>query len=434
MSLELVAAGAVALLGAGLYTTPLRRWVELSLLLLMVTSGSAFTNQNVRIVVLLGSAAIIVAPRLVAGLSALKHKAVRPLLWLPAASVLSVAWSIDREISGLASFNLVVGTICAVFVGTRFKPNETRWAVIALSLGVSVIALLEFIFIRSQVFRATEFSGVRRLTSIWPHLSTNSLAFLAAMLPIFVITGGLSASKVGVRMSHLRWLSPICVLVVFLTRSRGSLLLLLLAFIVSQLFGLRSSLTSAIRLVVGLAVGAIGYLLLATQVSAFAERAPKVGDGTVSGRISSWGDALEYIIRDDIFIGKGYRAGVQIGLARDRDSFEGITTDNIFIDSLLDMGVIGIGVVIAMMWVLGRRVFRNYRITGQVPQLIVFITLAAGTFNPSIYFFNTWLIVAALIISSSRSVMDPRRNELLARPDEEDGEDAEESSVGLPLN
>lgn len=429
MSLNLVIAGAALLLGAGLYTTPMRRWVELGLLLLMVTSGSAFTNQNLRIAALVGSAVIIVGPRLLPGLEALRHRAVRPLLWLPAAAILSLLWSIDRQLSSLAVFNLVLGTVCAVVVGTRFKPAETRWAVVALSLGVSVIALAEFVVIRNQVFVSTEFSGVRRLTSIWPHLGTNALAFLAALLPIFVITGGLSVSKVGLRMSRVRWLAPICMAVVLLTRSRGSLLLIALAFIISQLFGLRASITSALRLVFGALAASLIYLLLTTQVSAIAERAPKVGDGTVSGRLTSWADAISYILRDDVVIGKGYRAGVEKGLARARDSFEGITTDNIFIDSLLDMGIIGLGTVVAMMLVLGARVFRNYVITGDVPQLLVLVTLAAGTFNPSIYFFNAWLIVVALIVSSSRQVMDPRRNRLLASNREADEESAEAISA-----
>lgn len=310
-----------------------------------------------------------------------------PVFLWPALALASIVWSLAPGATLRGGLQLLMTTLIAVFIGSRFT---LRQILTALTILIFISALVSFVLL--FIGMPDLFAEVGGFQGIYAHKNTFGLRMnilITAALILFFTT---------------RWKIPlagvlaVAVYGLILSKSATSQILALLT--PGALFGLAVLKLDANRAALGLAAGAA--LCAAGAVALFAVNGDPVSyildsfgkDETLTGRTWLWEQAREQIDKHPL-IGGGYQAFWGAEHSSDVVWIRHITLDtvkgfhNVGLEVWNDLGVPGlaalIGVVLAYAW----RAFRFYRMAptadGLFPIFFLAILVVSASVNNSFF-------------------------------------------------
>jgi O-antigen ligase len=361
-------------------------------------------------------AAIPAGAILLASLAArpVRHGTRRPLL-LPlcmyaAWAALTALWSVSPMATIL---KVVVLALQYVLLGMLVRRYSTRahlvHGVVTVLYALTFSAALGAILAPGVAFRDTE-RGFGRLWGVFPDITPNSLGLVAAIAligwvarqgPKFVVSGAawpVSGAVIGV--------------VLLATRTRYTLAIAALcsAYLVMRMRGgglvRRASLTLA-------AAGAIGGLAYTAQsiVDYVVREQTAEQLLTLTGRTKTWARALD-VAAERPWAGWGYYAGHRVHLsALPGTDLETSNLDNMWIESLVDVGVIGTFLLAMFVAAASREAFKGALLEGNeryFVQASVMAGLIASTVNPSLQTVGYGAIVFGVVLLEFAAVRGPR--------------------------
>lgn len=301
----------------------------------------------------------------------------------------SAAWSMvpGRVIGqiGLASLAIVGLGAAAATAGAPGRIMRLLFWVMAAALAINLVVVL------------TRPPGPIGHEGIYDH--KNTLGAVAAVGIIFAVWGLLQSG----RERFIRYASfvllPATLLILWRSESKTSLGFVLIAPIIGAalIFGIRRMRASLPLMLVGLAVLAGVATWFAGQLGYTLGDVSKIitGDPTFTGRTDLWVFAADHIAARP-WLGWGFRSFWQIGAASPQlqaaPGFVQVAPDGHdgYIDLLLQVGVVGLGLFIAMILALGGRLGRIADRTAALGFLVV--TLLVFTLLHSLLE-STWLAV-----------------------------------------
>jgi O-antigen ligase len=233
-----------------------------------------------------------------------------------------------------------------------------------------------------------------RLRGIFPVIAPDLLGFMAVigLLYLAARVGPSWTLRPGVRVG----LAAVYVVVLLLTRARVSLVLLLIGLIVLVVQDARRRTRLGLLLpLVGVAAVCV-LSLYAGQITTFVSRGESSQAlSTLTGRTVTWHQAQQAWAEKPL-TGYGFYAGHRLGALA---SLEAQNLDSMWIETLLDVGLIGAvplaGLVIAGAFALGRRRRAPSR---QLAVAIYATALASSFVNPSLQQANYPMIVFATVL------------------------------------
>ncbi len=295
------------------------------------------------------------------------------LVVLVAWSVMSLLWATDagRSIRRLASL-----TFCfagALGFSRRLDGRELCWFVLALTAGFAGLGVL--VEIALGTFRP--FGDGRFAGTLHPNGQGANCAFLC------LAAGTLLATE----ERHRRLLVGLFAtgfLLLLATKSRTSLGAMLVALV-----GARLLRPTPAALAIGFAavwlacVGAFGATLLGVDLAERADRSLNMGraeeTGTLSGRTELW-EVLDDYARQRPWLGYGY-GGFWTPTRIDAvsgDQYWGISSaHSAYYETALGTGLVGLGILVAVILAGLWRTGRNYRATADPGAALLFALLTA---------------------------------------------------------
>ncbi|MEE2692634.1 MAG: O-antigen ligase family protein [Pseudomonadota bacterium] len=337
--------------------------------------------------------------RLCAELPALMRATVRNwavFVW-PLLALASVAWSLSPLASLQGGMQLLMTTIIAVFVGSRFPLNHILVAVTVVLSGAA-LASLALLYIGSPEMFAVSggFEGV------FAHKNT-----LGQRMNVLI-------AAALVLLTAQRWRLPllailgVAVYLLFLSKSATSQILglltpaALLALAFLRLDAKRATLGAIAGF--GLAAASVMALFIASgdPISFILDSFGK--DSTLTGRTWLWERGAEQIAQHPL-IGGGYQAFWVDERSSEVLWIRHITLEsvkgfhNVGIEVWNDLGLVGFAALIGVLLAYARRTFRYYRRTvsaaGLYPLFFLAIAVTCGAVNNA--FFRQHELVHVLI-------------------------------------
>ena len=313
-----------------------------------------------------------------------------PIFLIPAFALASIAWSQYPEATLNASLQFIVTTAIAVWAGALI-PRRTFVASLLLVLTIINIAGL-------ILDGGASFSGDSPLIGVFD--SKNQLAFHALvqlLAALIVIRDRHQAIMMRLVSVVAILLAPVCLIQ---AQSTGALVFGIPAIFICLFMPLISRLSITTR-----AIGVAALLLTATVViiaimgfvDDFGAVLDALGkDSTLTGRAYLWKRAHEFIEQAPL-LGVGYQAFWRIGNPPAEDlwaaSFEesgaGFNFHNLYLHFGVDLGYIGMGLVILTMAWLALRLCRAIIINPNLP-----VTFATAIFA---YMFTTSFIEVSFL-------------------------------------
>lgn len=275
-----------------------------------------------------------------------------PLLLLPALCILSTLWSDDPSVSMKQSVELAATIVSAIVI---FRRTDGRGLAAALLLATFLVCLLSLLYQRSAL--SAPLVGLMG--------SKNQMGFLSQVL-IGSATAVLADKKNSIR---LRLFALAGVLLglgdVVLARSAGAWLTTAAAFLAFVVLSFFSRISFSVRaLLVVLLVLVLAPLAFAfqdiTQAAQTFQTQTLHKDSTLTGRTELW-TAASSVIAESPIIGHGYNAFWQQGnldaeglyRANGIGSRYGFNFHNQFLDAQVDLGEIGLCVLIGTLIYVG---------------------------------------------------------------------------------
>ena len=275
-----------------------------------------------------------------------------PLFLLPVFALISVAWSQYPEFSLSASIQFILTTVIAIWAGSLVAP---RTFISALLTALTIINIAGLILDGGATFR-----GDAPLMGAFD--SKNQLAFYALMQLLAALTVMIDRGQATImRLIALAaiFIAAVCLIQ---AQSTGALVFgapgIVLCLVLPPLSRL-SMPTRAIIVAVGLAIIVTTVIAIGAFVDDFGAVLDALGkDSTLTGRSYLWQRAREFI-REAPLLGVGYQAFWRIGNPPAEDlwafSYEesgaGFNFHNIYLHFGVDLGYIGMGlVIITFVW------------------------------------------------------------------------------------
>lgn len=326
-------------------------------------------------------------------------------------AIMSLAWSEDGGLSIRRAGSLGLTTAFAFWMVFRFTPMQIVRLVV---LAAATIVLVNFAVIQIQpsrgIHQASDLINVHHAGS-WRGLfgHKNDFGRAVALSTAFLVVG----VTFGIGGKWARWamVGLIGVAILMISRSSSSQASLLIATVpttVAMLLLMRrvSPKARAVLLVVaipGIVIGVLSAQLVFEYVLGLLGR-----DATLTGRTTIW-EGVILALDSKVVLGGGYGAGWQAVGPR-LTSLTGIEVGhahNGFLDLVVDIGVVGLGMTLLFMfWLAGLAFARLMR--GQEPEiaslalavlLFSFIGNVAGSFlllHNSIYWVLPVVVFAKL--------------------------------------
>ena len=317
----------------------------------------------------------------------------------------SSLWSVGGLPTVLKAGQLCVayGLVLAV---VRLRGRAAMDDVIGLLHVVLLAALAAILVAPNKALVDTELATpVHRLHGVLPSAAPDLLGIVAAVA-IVALAGGLGprwttrwpALRIGLILAYTA--------VLLLARARSPLVLvavgLVLVFVQSSSGRLKS-----VALVPLAAMGSLAaYVVFAPTVTAFIQRGQSAQQlSSLTGRTNVWTLALNQW-QSRPWTGYGYYSGHRLGAALDVLYHQHTNLDNLWVETLLDVGLVGTA-LLALFVVFGMRAALSRRqrsLAGGGPAAAVIITLFLASFiDPSLqqptytmFAFATFLLAAAL--------------------------------------
>lgn len=293
------------------------------------------------------------------------------LIWLAG----SLMWSVDWRSTAREFVRIAVYTFVAVSLALRFRPRQLCFVVMLALLGSVMAACAASVTVGN--FRPWV-SGFR----LHGTLHSNLLAHQA--LVVLLIAVALLPAARRVWFWRLVILSALSV--ILLTKTRGALASAILGVTAIQLIG--KPVWSVAFLVSTLATFALaGALLVVMAGEHVQEQMQQVislgrtkGVGTLTGRIPLW-EAVWDESRGRHWQGHGY--GAFWSTERTEELYEELQwyprhSHSAYVHTILDLGYVGLGLLLALVATCLLAALRLYRLTGDVAYKFYFGFLVAG--------------------------------------------------------
>jgi hypothetical protein len=292
------------------------------------------------------------------------------------AAAVSTLWSVSPKVTLLKALQLAVAYLL-ILLWVRMSPGKDLVARLGLLVHAVLLAAIAGLILspHSAVVPIAGADPTPRLRGIFPVIAPDLLGFMAVIGLLYL------AARVGpswtLRPPVRVGLAAGYVVVLLLTRARR-----------------RTRLGFLLPLV---GVAAVCVLsLYAGQITTFVSRGESSQAlSTLTGRTLTWHQA-EHAWAERPLIGYGFYAGHRLGVV---SSIEAQNLDSMWIETLLDVGLIGAvplaGFVIAGAFALGRR----RRSPSRQLAIAIYATALASSFvNPSLQQANYPMIVFATVL------------------------------------
>jgi O-antigen ligase len=314
-------------------------------------------------------------------------------VFLTAAAV-STLWSVSPQITLLKAMQLAIAYLL-VLLWVRLSPGRDLVARLGLLVHAVLLAVVAGLILSpgSAVVPIAGADPTPRLRGIFPVIAPDLLGFMAVIGLLYL------ASSVGpswtLRPSVRVGLAATYVLVLLLTRARISLALLVIALLVLMVQDARRRTRLGLLLpLIGLAALCV-LSLYAGRITTFVSRGESSQAlSTLTGRTVTWHQAEQAWAQRPL-TGYGFYAGHRLGIV---SSIEAQNLDSMWIETLLDVGLIGTvplaGLLIAGAFAVGRR-----RAPSRQLAVAIYATALASSFvNPSLQEPNYTMVVFATVL------------------------------------
>ncbi len=350
-----------------------------------------------------------------------RRRGIHAVDWLLVAYLAVIAvsalWSIGST-QTLVKALLLAATFLALGLLVRTYDTYDD-AVRGLALFVHVLLLgecLQVVLIPGQAYAGDSVS-VPRLRSVVPTIADNPLAYVAVlgMLLLVVGIGPAWTLRVPVRVVLFAVYSGI----LLGTRTRTSVLIAVVLIVFALARVARERVGALVLLMVVSVGGVMGAALLNDTIASYLLRGQNARDvSTLTGRTPVWNQAVEYL-DDAPWLGHGFYSGHRLGLPPLPGTVAHSNLDNTWLESLVDVGVIGT-LFLALFLVIGTVVtLRSLRGTSGSVKTFVWCTLAYGIVisfvNPSLQMNGVTQIFLGFLILAASAGLPAQRSRLSAR-------------------
>jgi O-antigen ligase len=311
------------------------------------------------------------------------------------AAAVSTLWSVSPHVTLLKAMQLAIAYLL-ILLWVRMSPGRDLVARLGLLVHAVLLAAVAGLILSpgSAVVPIAGADPTPRLRGIFPVIAPDLLGFMAVIGLLYLASrvGPSWTLRPGIRVG----LAGTYVVVLLLTRARVSLVLLVIGLIVLMVQDARRRTRLGFLLpLMGLAAVCV-LSLYAGRITTFVSRGESSQAlSTLTGRTVTWHQA-EHAWGQRPLTGYGFYAGHRLGVV---SSIEAQNLDSMWIETLLDVGLIGAvplaGFVIAGAFALGRRRRAPSR---QLAVAIYATALASSFVNPSLQQANYPMIVFATVL------------------------------------
>lgn len=299
-------------------------------------------------------------------------------------NVVSSLWSPVPMATLLKGLHLVVAYSLLLILLNRWRDDgRVLQALSAMAHVIVISSLVGLLVVPSQAL--TE-GTVPRLRGVLPYAFPTTLGMLAAF-GLLCILGGIGIGRRRHSSTVLAVVFALDAVVLGLTRARtaGAVFVVGAVLIAATSSG-RSRQVAAIAVSVLVFAGGIAWITSSQDVIGVLRRGQDDrGIATLTGRTISWGVALE-IWSQDPLVGTGYYAGHRFGEYADLRNEELQTNlDNIWVETLLDTGIVGVSALSGFVISGGVRAWsRRREMFGHTRWVLVVGFVLSSLFSPSL--------------------------------------------------
>jgi O-antigen ligase len=253
----------------------------------------------------------------------------------------SSIWSVDPQVTALKAVILITFYVSVIRLISTYPTREAALRGTVTMVHVLLVWIaLQWFFLPSLTYVVDPTTGLRRLNGMLPMISANPLSYLSLMGIVAALL------KIGpawtVRHASLRFLLIVLYgLELLATGTRSALVIGILVVTTSLVFALRHRpiMVSMVSLL-STAGGIVAYTASSVVREFMIRGESEQGLMTLTGRTDIWRVAIDsWVMRP--WQGYGYYAGHRIGLPGLQGNGSLSNLDNTWIESLVDVGVIG---------------------------------------------------------------------------------------------
>ena len=329
----------------------------------------------------------------------------------------STVWSIGPSQTLMKALLLSVTFLALGLLVRTYETLED--ALRGLSVFVHVLLwaeCLQILIIPSQAYYA-DTDLVPRLRSVVPTIADNPLAYVAVLGLLQLVVGIGPAWTLRMPTRALLFLAYAGILLG--TRTRTSVLLAVLLLVFALAMVARERVGALLLLMVGSTVGIMVATLMSSTVASYLLRGQNAENvSTLTGRTPVWNQAVAYW-SEAPWLGHGFYAGHRLGLPPLPGTVAHSNLDNTWLETLVDVGLVGTLLLslFVLLGVLG--VFRCLRGAEASTRILVVATLAYGFVvsfvNPSLQMNGVAQIFLGFVILAGAARL-PTRHRLVSAP------------------
>ena len=332
-------------------------------------------------------------------------------------SLSSAFWSVDARPTVLKALQLILEyAILLVLVRNESAVGlMSELAVVVFALVAS--ALVGWLVSPHAAFASIDGTSPLRLRGLFPAISPDLLGFLGAISVVLV------AGRVGPAWMIRRWVQFAflfsAITVLLLSRARTGIVLLAVGML---LFMFLTTRRRALLIVLGapfaFAVASV-FLAVSNYMTNFVTRGQTgTAFSSLTGRTALWRTAISFWRRQP-WLGYGYYSGHRVGVFATLFQFQTNNIDNVWLETLLDLGIVGavaLGVFVVVSGAALLQGARHSRVIRQLVPALFIMCVISSVVNPSLVEPSYSLIVFGVILLLPTG-LDTR----LARPRTNDG-------------
>jgi O-antigen ligase len=257
--------------------------------------------------------------------------------------IVSGMWSIG------ATQTLVKGLLLGVTylaLGLLVRTYGTfQDAIAGLAVFIHVLLLgevLQLLVIPGQAY-SDDTDGVFRLRSVVPTIADNPLAYVAVLGLLLLVVG--IGPRWTMRLPIRVILFGTYAMILLGTRTRTSVLIavVLLLFALARIA--RERVGAMVLLLTVTVAGILGAAMLNDSIASYLLRGQSARDiSTLTGRTPIWNQAVDYW-QEARWLGHGFYSGHRLGLPPLPGNIAHSTLDNTWLESLVDVGVVGMALL-----------------------------------------------------------------------------------------
>jgi O-antigen ligase len=344
-----------------------------------------------------------------------RRRGIHPVDWILVAYLaviaISAVWSIGSTQTFVKAL-LLAATFLALGLLVRTYDSIDD-AIRGLAVFVHVLLLgecVQLVLVPSQAY-AGDVDSVPRLRSVVPTIADNPLAYVAVLGLLLLVVG------IGPRWT-LYAPARVLLFVVYSgillgTRTRTSVLIAVVLLVFALARAAREHVGGLILLMSASVAGVMGAALLNETIASYLLRGQSARDvSTLTGRTPVWNQAIEYW-GEAPWLGHGFYSGHRLGLPPLPGTVAHSNLDNTWLETLVDVGVVGT-LLLAAFLVVGTLVtLRSLRGTSGPIKTFVWCTLAYGIVisfvNPSLQMNGVTQIFLGFVILAASAGLPPRR-------------------------